>query len=85
MLGTTPLIKHHVAYFPEKIAFVHYDREINSSELVKRLVDKYSTYVVPGDHFGRDHYLRISYGLSDDYVNEGLRRIYETISSPEML
>ena len=67
------------------IAFVHYDREINSSELVKRLVDKYSTYVVPGDHFGRDHYLRISYGLSDDYVNEGLRRIYETISSPEML
>ena len=25
VLGTTPLIKHHVTYFPEKIAFVHYD------------------------------------------------------------
>ena len=62
------------------IAFVHYDREINSSELVKRLIDQQSTYVVPGDHFGMDHYLRISYGLSDDYVNEGLRRIYETIA-----
>ena len=62
------------------IAFVHYDREINSSELVKRLIDQQSTYVVPGDHFGMDHYLRISYGLSDDYMNEGLRRIYETIA-----
>ena len=62
------------------IAFVHYDREINSSELVKRLIDQQSTYVAPGDHFGMDHYLRISYGLSDDYVNEGLRRIYETIA-----
>ena len=63
------------------IAFVHYDREINSSKLVKRLIDEQSTYVVPGDHFGLDHYLRISYGLSDEYVNEGLRRIYETITS----
>jgi aspartate/methionine/tyrosine aminotransferase len=63
------------------IAFVHYDREINSGDLVKRLIDEYSTYVVPGDHFGMDHYLRISYGLSDDYVNEGLRRISEAIES----
>lgn len=23
--GITPLIKHHVAYFPEKIAYVHYE------------------------------------------------------------
>ena len=63
------------------VAFVHYDREINSNELVGLMIDQQSTYVVPGDHFGMDHYLRISYGLSDDYVNEGLRRIYETIAS----
>jgi aspartate/methionine/tyrosine aminotransferase len=63
------------------IAFVHYNHKINSSELVERLINQQSTYVVPGDHFGMDHYLRISYGLSDDYVNEGLRRIYETIAS----
>jgi aspartate/methionine/tyrosine aminotransferase len=63
------------------IGFVHYDREINSSELVKHLIDEEKTYVVPGDHFGMDHYLRISYGLSDEYVNEGLRRIYKTIAS----
>ena len=63
------------------IGFVHYDREINSSELVSRLANEQSTYVVPGDHFGMDHYLRISYGLSDEYVNEGLRRIFKTIDS----
>jgi len=63
------------------ISFVHYNREINSSELVNRMIRDQQTFVVPGDHFGLDHYLRISYGLSDDYVNEGLRRVYETIVS----
>jgi len=63
------------------IAFVHYDQDINSSKLVKRLIDDFSTYVVPGDHFGMDHYLRISYGQRDEYVNEGLNRIFNAISS----
>lgn len=63
------------------IGFVHYNRDLNSSELVKRLINEMQTYVVPGDHFGMDHFLRISYGLSDSYVNEGLRRIYETIAA----
>jgi aspartate/methionine/tyrosine aminotransferase len=63
------------------IAFVKYQKDINSSELVKRLIHEYSTYVVPGDHFGMDGFLRISYGLSDEYVNEGLRRIFEAINS----
>ncbi len=62
------------------IGFVHYNIGINSSELVNRLISEQQTYVVPGDHFGMDHYLRISYGLSEEYVNEGLRRIYETLS-----
>lgn len=63
------------------IAFVHYHRQINSSQLVNRLIHEQQTYVVPGDHFGLDHYLRISYGLPADYVNEGLRRLYETLLS----
>lgn len=63
------------------IAFVNYDRPVNSTELLRKLVQQYQTYVVPGDHFGMDHYLRISYGLADDYVNEGLRRVYQAIDS----
>lgn len=61
------------------IAFVHYNRLVNSSQLVSRLIHEQSTYVVPGDHFGMDFYLRISYGLAQDYVNEGLRRVYQTL------
>ena len=63
------------------IAFVRYNRDINSSELVHRLIAEQSTLVVPGDHFGLDQHLRISYGLASDYVNEGLERIYQTLVS----
>ena len=71
----------HVPPEAAAIAFVRYNREINSSALVKRLIDEQSTLVVPGDHFGLDQHLRISYGLSEDYVNEGLERIYQTLIS----
>jgi len=63
------------------IAFIRYHRDANSSDLVRRLINEQETYVVPGDHFGLDHHLRISYGLSEEYVNEGLRRITEVVSS----
>ncbi len=65
------------------IAFVRYHRPINSAKLVDRLIHEKQTYVVPGDHFGLDHYLRISYGLPADYVNEGLQRVYDTLVSSE--
>ena len=61
------------------IAFVRYHIDINSTTLVERLRDHKSTLIVPGDHFGLDHYLRISYGLSHDYLTAGLDRIHETI------
>jgi aspartate/methionine/tyrosine aminotransferase len=63
------------------IAFVHYNTKINSSRIVNRLIHEHQTYVVPGDHFGMDHFLRISYGLPDEYVNEGLSRIIKTLRS----
>jgi len=63
------------------IAFVRYQKDVNSTKLVERLVQDQDTYIVPGDHFGLDHHLRISYGLAEDYVNEGLRRVYETYES----
>jgi aspartate/methionine/tyrosine aminotransferase len=63
------------------IAFVRYHQNINSSRLVDRLIEEKQTFVVPGDHFGLDHYLRISYGLSAEYVNEGLDRLYQVLTS----
>ncbi len=63
------------------IAFLRYDLEINSTELVERLIQEKSVLVMPGDHFGLDGYLRISFGLPKSYLKEGLDRIYQLIAS----
>ncbi len=62
------------------IAFVRYGLDINSTELVKRIRDEKNVLIVPGDHFGLDHYLRISFGLPHAYLTAGLDRIHEVIS-----
>jgi len=61
------------------IAFVRYHLDINSTELVERLIHEKSVFIVPGDHFGMDHFLRISFGLPSDYLRAGLDRIHELI------
>ncbi len=61
------------------IAFPRYHININSTELVERLVREKSVLVVPGDHFGMDHHLRISFGLPPDVLVAGLDRIGELI------
>jgi aspartate/methionine/tyrosine aminotransferase len=63
------------------IAFVRYHVEVNSTELVDRLIQEKSVLVVPGDHFGLDHHLRVSYGLPEPYLREGLDRLKQLISS----
>ena len=62
------------------IAFVKYGLDINSTELVERLMKEKSVLIVPGDHFGLDHHLRISYGLEPDFLRTGLDRIHELIA-----
>jgi aspartate/methionine/tyrosine aminotransferase len=61
------------------IAFARYRIDINSTELVNRLRDEKSVLIVPGDHFGLDGHLRISYGLPHDYLRDGLDRIHEML------
>jgi aspartate/methionine/tyrosine aminotransferase len=61
------------------IAFARYHLDVNSTELVERLIHEKSVFIVPGDHFGLDRYLRISFGLPPDYLQAGLDRIHELI------
>ena len=61
------------------ITFVRYHLGINSTELVERLMREKSVLIIPGDHFGLDHHLRISFGLPPDYLRAGLDRIHELI------
>jgi len=61
------------------IAFVRYHLEINSTALVERLIHEKSVLIVPGDHFGMDHFLRVSFGLPYDILVPALDRIHELI------
>lgn len=62
------------------IAFPRYHLDINSTHLVDRLMREKSVLVVPGDHFGIDHHLRISFGLPPAYLTAGLDRIHQLIT-----
>jgi aspartate/methionine/tyrosine aminotransferase len=61
------------------IVYARYHHAINSTELVTRLREEKSVLIVPGDHFGMDHYLRIGYGEEPDYLRAGLDRVAELI------
>ncbi len=61
------------------VAFIKYDLPIKSSEFVQRLCTEKSVLIVPGDHFGLDNHLRISYGLPHDYLTTALNRIAELV------
>jgi aspartate/methionine/tyrosine aminotransferase len=73
--GTFSLVPPQAA----AIAYVRYHLDINSTELVERLLNEQSVFIVPGDQFGMDHYLRISFGLPADYLEGGLDRIHEAL------
>jgi len=61
------------------IAFVRYHLNINSTEFAERLRKEKSVFIVPGDHFGMDKFIRISFGLPQDYLTAALNRIHDLI------
>jgi aspartate/methionine/tyrosine aminotransferase len=63
------------------ICYVKYRHRINSTALVTRLREQKSVLMVPGDHFGMDHYLRIGFGEPPAYVTAGLARLHELLES----
>ncbi len=62
------------------IAFLRYQLDVNSTELANKIIQEKSVLIVPGDHFGMDKFIRISYGLHQDYVTEGLNRIQQIVT-----
>ena len=64
------------------MAFLRYNMEINSTELATRLRQDKSVFIIAGDCFGMDRYIRIGIGPERDYllagldlIDEGLREI----------
>ncbi len=62
------------------IAFLRYQLDVNSTELANKLIQEKGVLIVPGDHFGMDKFIRISYGLPQDYLTEGLKRIQKLVT-----
>jgi len=57
------------------IVFTRYSADVNSSEFAEKLRTEKEVLVVPGDHFGMDHYLRLGFGPPREELLEALQRI----------
>ena len=62
------------------IVYLRYHHAINSTELITRLRVERSVLVVPGDHFGMDHYLRLGFGDDPAHLRAGLERLGQAIA-----
>lgn len=61
------------------VAFPRYNMKINSTELANKLLNEKSVFIVAGDFFGMDNYIRIGIGTEKDYFKAGLSLIDETL------
>jgi aspartate/methionine/tyrosine aminotransferase len=63
------------------IVYTRYHHVVNSTELITRLRVEKSVLIVPGDHFGMDHYLRLGFGDNPDHLTQGLSRLHDLLCS----
>ncbi len=59
------------------MAFLRYSMEINSTELSDSLREKKGVFIIAGDCFGMDRFVRIGIGGEREYLRAGLKLIDE--------
>lgn len=64
---------------PGLICFPRITSGVGSQELVDRLEAEHDTTVVPGEQFDRPGHLRLGFGLPEDVLREGLRRVGQAL------
>jgi aspartate/methionine/tyrosine aminotransferase len=57
------------------ILYAHYDFPINSSDMAERLRADHGVLIVPGDHFGMDHFIRLGFGGQKSHLEGALARV----------
>ena len=70
-----------VSHQASAVALLPYTFDINSSDLAERLRVEKSVLVVPGDHFGMDGFMRVSFGLPPEILIPALDRVGELLES----
>ncbi len=69
--------RHRFSYMEPQgggIVWMGYDHPMNSTELTRKLREEESVFLVAGDCFGLDKYIRIGIGAEPEYLKEGLQR-----------
>jgi len=61
------------------MAFMRYDLEINSTELADWLRTTKSVFILAGDCYGMDHYIRVGIGAEEKSLVTGLSRIRDAL------
>jgi len=61
------------------ITFLKYDLPVNSTEWMESLRDESSVLIVPGDQFGLDKHIRVSFALPETELLDGLARIGDSV------
>ncbi len=62
------------------MAFIHYDLNINSTELAEKLRIEKSVFILAGDTYGMDRYFRLGIGAEKEYLIKGYERLSEAIA-----
>jgi len=63
------------------MAYVGYDADISSQNLVDQLRDQHDVFLVAGSWFGMEGFLRIGIGVESDTLEKGLAAIEPTLKS----
>jgi aspartate aminotransferase len=75
-------IKPEGAFYVFPDVSAHYKGKIkNSLDFSAELLDKVKVAVVPGEAFGDDNCIRLSYACSTENIKEGVKRIKEFCES----
>ena len=65
------------------ICYTRYGPSINSTQFAETLRTETDLLVVPGDHFGMDHYLRLGFGPPAPELEEALERLAAAFDAAE--
>ncbi|MBN2416388.1 aminotransferase class I/II-fold pyridoxal phosphate-dependent enzyme [bacterium] len=57
------------------MVFLRYDLPVNSTALSEKIRREKSTFIIPGDCFDMDGYIRIGIGAETSYLRAGLERV----------
>jgi aspartate/methionine/tyrosine aminotransferase len=76
--------QHRLSWVPPAegaVGFVRYACRLPSTEFARRLADRWHTLVVPGTCFGYEQHFRVGFGGDSATLLEGLRRLWNFVST----